>query len=212
MNTDPHPLTQAVIAGNRKIVPELVQQCLAAGETAAAIVEHRLVPGMMVVGERFKRNEIFVPEMLIAARAMKEALKILEPLLVAAGVKPEFCAVIGTVEGDMHDIGKNLVAMMWKGANFGVVDLGVNVPAAKFTEAVRQHQPQIVGLSALLTTTMPAMRNTVAAIRETGLPVKIMIGGAPVTADFAREIGADGYAPDAGSAVDAALALVQNKG
>ena len=135
-----HPLTQAIIAGRRKDVPELVQQCLAAGEKAGEIVEKRLVPGMAIVGEQFKSNEIFVPEMLIAARAMKEALKILEPQLVAAGVKPEHTAVIGTVEGDLHDIGKNLVAMMWKGANMEVIDLGVNVPAAKFVEAIKQHQ------------------------------------------------------------------------
>ena len=204
-----HPLTQAVMAGRRKEVPALVQQCLDAGETAGAIVEQRLVPGMAAVGERFKRNEIFVPEMLIAARAMKEALKILEPLLVAAGIRPEHTAVIGTVEGDLHDIGKNLVAMMWKGANLEVIDLGVNVPPARFLEAIREHQPKLVGLSALLTTTMPAMRDTVRAIREAGLPVKIVIGGAPVTLEFARDIGADGYAPDAGSAVDAALALIQ---
>lgn len=204
-----HPLTQAIIAGRRKDVPELVQQCLAAGETAGDIVEHRLVPGMAIVGEKFKQNEIFVPEMLIAARAMKEALKVLEPLLAAAGVKPEHNAVIGTVEGDLHDIGKNLVAMMWKGANIEVIDLGVNVPPAKFVEAIKQHQPKLVGLSALLTTTMPAMRDTVKAIREAGLAVKIMIGGAPITLEYAREIGADGYATDAGSAVDAAMALLQ---
>jgi 5-methyltetrahydrofolate--homocysteine methyltransferase len=211
MNATDHPLTQAIIAGKRKEVPELVQQCLAAGEKAAEIVENRLVPGMMVVGERFKRNEIFVPEMLIAARAMKEALKMLEPMLVAAGIKPEHSAVIGTVEGDLHDIGKNLVAMMWKGANIEVIDLGVNVPSAKFVEAVKQHRPKLVGLSALLTTTMPAMRDTVKAVREAGLPVKVVIGGAPITAEFAREIGADGYSPDAGTAVDTALALLQGK-
>lgn len=208
---DLHPLTQAVIAGKRKEIPELVQQCLAAGETAGSIVEKRLVPGMAIVGEKFKQNEIFVPEMLIAARAMKEALKILEPMLVAAGVKPEHNAVIGTVEGDLHDIGKNLVAMMWKGANMEVIDLGVNVPAAKFVEAVKQHNAQLVGLSALLTTTMPAMRETVKAIREAGLKVKIVIGGAPITPEYAKEIGADGFAPDAGSAVDTAMALVHAK-
>lgn len=207
---DQHPLTQAVIAGKRKEVPELVQQCLAAGESAASIVENRLVPGMMTVGERFKRNEIFVPEMLIAARAMKEALKILEPMLVAAGVKPEFNAVIGTVEGDLHDIGKNLVAMMWKGANINVIDLGVNVPPAKFVEAVKQHQPKLIGLSALLTTTMPAMRETVKQVRALGLPVKIVIGGAPITPEFAKEIEADGYAPDAGTAVDTALLMLRS--
>lgn len=206
-----HPLTQSIIAGKRKAVPELVQQCLAAGESAKAIVENRLVPGMAIVGEKFKRNEIFVPEMLIAARAMKEALKILEPQLVAAGVKPEHTAVIGTVEGDLHDIGKNLVAMMWKGANMEVIDLGVNVPPAKFLEAVRQHKPKLLGLSALLTTTMPAMRATVQAVREAGIAVKVVVGGAPITQEYAREIGADGYAPDAGSAVDAAMALLQGR-
>jgi 5-methyltetrahydrofolate--homocysteine methyltransferase len=164
---------------------------------------------MMIVGERFKQNEIFVPEMLIAARAMKEALRILEPLLTAAGVKPEHTAIIGTVEGDLHDIGKNLVAMMWRGANIEVMDLGANVPPSRFVDSVRQHQPKLLGLSALLTTTMPAMRDTVKAVRDAGLTVKILVGGAPITREFAQEIGADGYAQDAGTAVDAAMALLQ---
>ncbi len=206
-----HPLTEAIIAGKRKEVAGLIQQCLDAGEKAGDIVENRLVPGMMAVGEKFKRNEIFVPDMLIAGRAMKEALKILEPLLVVAGVKPEHRAVIGTVEGDLHDIGKNLVAMMWKGANIEVIDLGVNVPPVKFVEAITQQKPELVGLSTLLTTTMPAMRDTVKAIRDAGLAVKVVIGGAPITEEFAREIGADAYSPDAGSAVDAAMALLQGK-
>lgn len=206
---EPHPLSAAVIAGKRKEVQELVQACIDAGESAQVIVETRLVPAMAIVGERFKNNEIFVPEMLIAARAMKEALKVLEPMLVAAGIKPEFNAVIGTVEGDLHDIGKNLIAMMWKGANIDVIDLGVNVPPAKFVETIREHNVKLVGLSALLTTTMPAMRDTVKAIREAGLTPKIMIGGAPITLEFAKEIGADGYAPDAGSAVDAAMELLR---
>lgn len=205
-----HPLTQAVIAGKRKDVPDAVKQCLAAGETPKEIVENRLVPAMMTVGEKFKCNEFFVPEMLIAARAMNEALKILEPLLVAAGVKPEHAAVIGTVEGDLHDIGKNLVAMMWKGANIEIIDLGVNVPPAKFVEAIQGRKPKLVGLSALLTTTMPAMRATVNAIRGSGFEVKILIGGAPVTEEFAKEIGADGYAADASSAVDAAMAFLRS--
>jgi len=208
--SDSHPLGAAIIAGKRKEIPELVQACLDAGESAQFIVESRLVPAMAVVGEKFKNNEIFVPEMLIAARAMKEALRLLEPLLVEAGVKPEFNAVIGTVEGDLHDIGKNLVAMMWKGANIDVIDLGVNVPPAKFVEAIREHNAKLVGLSALLTTTMPAMRETVKAIREAGLAPKIMIGGAPITTEYANEIGADGYAADAGSAVDAAMALLKS--
>jgi 5-methyltetrahydrofolate--homocysteine methyltransferase len=206
-----HPLTQAIIAGRSKEIAGLINQCLAAGEKAESIVENRLVPGMMTVGEKFKRNEIFVPDMLIAGRAMKEALKILEPLLVNPDSKPEHSAVIGTVEGDLHDIGKNLVAMMWRGANIEVIDLGVNVRPARFLEAVLQHKPNLLGLSALLTTTMPAMRNTVKAIRDAGVAVKVVIGGAPVTQEFAREIGADGYSPDAGSAVDTAMALLNGK-
>jgi len=209
--SDLHPLSEAVIAGKRKEVPELVQACIDAGESAQVIVESRLVPAMAVVGERFKNNEIFVPEMLIAARAMKEALKVLEPMLVEAGIKPEFNAVIGTVEGDLHDIGKNLIAMMWKGANIDVIDLGVNVSPAQFVAAIREHSVKLVGLSALLTTTMPAMRDTIKAIREAGLDPIIMIGGAPITGEYAREIGADGYAPDAGSAVDAAMLLLRGK-
>ncbi|MGA7857861.1 MAG: corrinoid protein [Terracidiphilus sp.] len=204
-----HPLTQAIVHGRRKEVPDLVKQCIDDGESASEILENHLVPGMMIVGERFKQNEIFVPEMLIAARAMKEALRILEPLLTAAGVKPEHTAIIGTVEGDLHDIGKNLVAMMWRGANIEVVDLGANVPPSRFVDSVRQHQPKLLGLSALLTTTMPAMRDTVKAVRDAGLTVKILVGGAPITREFAQEIGADGYAQDAGTAVDAAMALLQ---
>jgi len=132
---DQHPLTQAIIAGRRKDVPGLVQQCFDAGETAGSIVENRLVPGMSAVGEKFRQNEIFVPEMLISARAMKEAIKILEPKLVKGGLKPEYTAVIGTVEGDLHDIGKNLIAMMWMGANIEVIDVGVNVPPDVFVDA-----------------------------------------------------------------------------
>ena len=208
---DQHPLTQAIIAGRSKDIPQLVQQCLDAGESAGAIVEQRLVPGMAVIGERFKKNEVFVPEMLLAARAMKEALKILEPKLTAAGFKPEYTAVIGTVQGDLHDIGKNLVAMMWKGANIQVIDLGVNVSAGKYVEAIQQHKPQLLGLSTLLTTTMPAMHDTVKAVRDAGMTVKIVVGGAPVTREYAREIGADAYASDAASAVDEAMALLRGK-
>ena len=147
--------------------------------------------------------------MLIAARAMKEAMAMLEPLLVKAGIKPKLTAVIGTVQGDLHDIGKNLVAMMWKGANFGVVDLGTNVSPEKFAAAVKEHKAQVVGLSALLTTTMPAMKTTIQALRAAGLKnVKVVIGGAPITQQYAQEIGADGYAPDAATAVDVARQLV----
>jgi len=140
---------------------------------------------------------------------MKEGMSLIEPALIEAGIRPEHTAVIGTVEGDLHDIGKNLVATMWKGAGFEVIDLGVNVTAAQFVEAAKTHQPKIVGLSALLTTTMPSMKETVAAIRAAGFDaVKILIGGAPITQNYADEIGADGYSRDAGSAVDAAKAAL----
>lgn len=202
-------LSQAVASGKSKDAKALTQQALDAGSRPADIVDQALVPAMASVGDKFKRNEIFVPEMLIAARAMKEAMTLLEPHLVAAGITPKYTAVIGTVQGDLHDIGKNLVAVMWKGANFRVVDLGSNVPPAKFIAAIQEHKPHLVGLSALLTTTMPAMVETVKAIRASGAPaVKIMVGGAPITQQFCDEIGADGYAPDAGSAVDKAQQLV----
>ncbi len=201
--SDLKTLSQAVVKGNRKDSVEITKALLAAGMKPLDIVEKGLVPGMAEVGEKFKNNQIFVPEMLIAARAMKEAMAVLEPLLVKAGIKPKFTAVIGTVQGDLHDIGKNLVAMMWKGANFGVVDLGTNVPPEKFAAAVKEHNAQIVGLSALLTTTMPAMKTTIEALKKAGLTtIKVVIGGAPITQEFAKEIGADGYAPDAASAVD----------
>jgi 5-methyltetrahydrofolate--homocysteine methyltransferase len=202
-------LSAAVEKGNRNEAKRLTQELLSANTPLMDIVEKGLVPGMAVVGEKFKNNQIFVPEMLIAARAMKEAMAILEPLLVKAGIKPKYTAVIGTVQGDLHDIGKNLVAMMWKGANIGVVDLGTNVSPEKFVEAAKQHGANIIGLSALLTTTMPSMKSTIAAVKAAGLnSVKVIIGGAPITQDFANEIGADGFAPDAASAVDVAMQLV----
>ena len=202
-------LTQAVIAGKRKDANALAQKALDEGTQPGDIVDRALVPAMAAVGEKFKANEIFVPEMLVSARAMKEAMAVLEPRLVAAGITPKYTAVIGTVQGDLHDIGKNLVAVMWKGANFRVIDLGANVPAAEFVRAVLEHKPQVVGLSALLTTTMPAMVETVKALRSSGgPPVKIMVGGAPISQAFADEIGADGYTPDAATAAEKALALV----
>jgi 5-methyltetrahydrofolate--homocysteine methyltransferase len=202
-------LKQSVINGKRKEVEPLVNELLAEGMNPKKIVEDCLVPAMAIVGERYKNNEIFVPEMLVAARAMKAALGILEPMLVKAGIKPKYKVVIGTVEGDLHDIGKNLVAMMLRGADMDVIDLGVNVPADKFVEAINTHSPQMVGLSGLLTTTMPAMKATVEAIhRATGIKVKVMVGGAPITQQFANEIGADGYSQDAASAVDTAIKLM----
>ena len=201
-------LSVAVETGKRNDAKQLTQALLDQGLKPLEIVEQGLVPGMSAIGEKFKNNEVFVPEMLIAARAMKECMAILEPLLADAGIKPKFTAVIGTVQGDLHDIGKNLVAMMLKGANFGIVDLGTNVPPEKFVDAAKEHNAQLICLSALLTTTMPAMRSTVQAVREAGLEgVKVMVGGAPVTQDFCNEIGADGYSPDAASAVDLALQL-----
>lgn len=201
-------LTDAIVAGNRKEAKSLTEQALAEGSNPEAVLA-ALVKGMDEIGGRFQRNEAFVPEMLIAARAMKEAMAVLEPILLAAGIKPEFTAVIGTVQGDLHDIGKNLVAMMWKGANFNVIDLGTNVPAEKFVEAAREHDADLVGLSALLTTTMPSMRSTIEALKAASLSkAKVMVGGAPITQEFASEIGADGFAPDAASAVTVARQLV----
>jgi 5-methyltetrahydrofolate--homocysteine methyltransferase len=201
-------LTNAVAKGNRNETKRLIQVALDANTQACDIVEKGLVPGMALIGEKFKCNEAFVPEMLIAARAMKEGMAILEPLLVKAGIQPKYRAVIGTVQGDLHDIGKNLVAMMWRGANIGVIDLGTNVPADKFIEAAKQNNAHIIGLSALLTTTMPAMKETVAACKGSGLSGKVLVGGAPVTKEFATQIGADGFAADAASAVDMVMELV----
>jgi 5-methyltetrahydrofolate--homocysteine methyltransferase len=167
-----------------------------------------MVVGMNEVGRRFKANEFYVPEVLIAARAMAAAMKILEPILVASGVKPAGIVVLGTVKGDLHDIGKNLVGMMLKGGGFKVVDLGVDVEPDKFVEAVKENGAKVVALSALLTTTMPQMVNVIKALADAGLDeVKVMIGGAPITQEYADEIGATGYGPDAATAVDVANKL-----
>jgi len=164
---------------------------------------------MAEVGVRFQREQLYVPEMLIAARAMREATAVLEPLLVGSGIRPIATAVVGTVLGDLHDIGKNLVGMMWKGANIEVIDLGNNVSPAAFAAAAQEHAADLVGVSALLTTTMPNMKEVITALKAAGLRnVKVMIGGAPVTQAYADEIGADGYAADAGSAVDLAMSLL----
>ncbi len=201
-------LTEAIKAGNRKMAGQLTQEAVDAHVSPREILD-ALIVGMDDIGARFQKNEVFVPEMLIAARAMKESMVILEPILVAAGIRPEFTALIGTVQGDLHDIGKNLVSMMWKGANFKVIDLGTNVPPEKFVEAAKEHNPDIIGLSALLTTTMPSMKTTIELLREAGLKdTKIIIGGAPITKEFADQIGADAFAPDAASAVDAVRKLV----
>lgn len=206
--TDLNLLTDAIKTGNRKEAGRLTQEAIDAGANPRAILDS-LIAGMDDIGARFQRNEVFVPEMLIAARAMKEAMAKLEPLLIEAGIRPEFTAVIGTVQGDLHDIGKNLVAMMWKGANFNVVDLGTNVPPEKFVEAAKENSADVVGLSALLTTTMPSMKTTVEQLKAAGVGTKVVIGGAPITKEFADQIGADGFAPDAASAVDLVRQLVQ---
>lgn len=209
MSFDLIPLTNAVKSGNRNDAKSLTTEALAAG-TNPELVLDAMVEAMDVIGEKFKKNEVFVPEMLIAARAMKEAMAILEPELVKAGFKPIANAVIGTVQGDLHDIGKNLVAMMWKGANINVIDLGTNVPADKFLSAAKENDANLVGLSGLLTTTMPSMKSTVEAIKadDSLKDVKVMIGGAPITTSFAEEIGADAFAPDAASAVEKARELL----
>jgi len=201
-------LSDAIIKGDQNKSVEITRQALADGMAAKSVLDDGLIAGMDVVGARFKKNEIYIPEVLIAARAMKMAMEVLEPELVKAGVEPIGKLAIGTVQGDLHDIGKNLVAMMLKGAGFEVVDLGVDVGPEKFVEQAKSKGIQLIGMSALLTTTMPGMEKTVTALKNAGLSTKIIVGGAPVTQDYADKIGADGYAADAASAVDMAKGLV----
>ena len=201
-------LTAAIEAGDRATAIAITREAVDEGMDPRTVLD-AMTAAMEVIGARFQANEIYVPEMLISARAMKEATAVLEPVLVKAGIRPEHTAVLGTIKGDLHDIGKNLVGMMWKGANIEVIDLGTNVSAEKFVEAAKEHGATIVGISALLTTTMVGMKDVVAAIRAANLAdVKVIVGGAPLTAEFAAEIGADGYAPDAASAVEAAKTAV----
>ena len=201
-------LADAVIKGDQNTALEITKAALEEGTAAKDVLDNGLIAGMDIVGARFKKNEIYIPEVLIAARAMKTAMEVLEPELAKAGVEPVGKLLIGTVQGDLHDIGKNLVAMMLKGAGFEVIDLGVDVGPEKFVEQVKAANAHLVGMSALLTTTMPGMEKTIKALKDSGVPVKVMIGGAPVTQDYADKIGADGYAPDAASAVDLAKSLV----
>ncbi len=199
-----------VINGNRAAVESGVQQAMQAGLPPASILNDALIGAMKEVGDRFERQEFYVPEMLVAARAMQSGLTLLKPLLVSSGVPTAGKIVLGTVKGDLHDIGKSLVGMMLEGSGFEVIDLGTDVGPEKFGEAVRIHRPQLVGLSALLTTTMQNMKSTLEALEDLGVrgQVKVMIGGAPVTDAFAKEIGADGYAPDASRAVTLAKSLL----
>ena len=199
----------SVLEGQASATQAGVNAALAAGLPAETILKDGLIAAMTEVGRLFEENEYFVPEMLVAARAMQSGLALLKPHLAAGGTTPGGRVVIGTVKGDLHDIGKNLVGMMLEGAGFEVVDLGTDVSAEKFVAAVRQHGAQVIGMSALLTTTMPGMATTVKALEEAGLrgQVKVMVGGAPLTDDFAKRIGADGYSPDASAAVRLAKSL-----
>jgi len=200
-----------VIKGDAPAVTEGVQQALEAGHDPGDILNQAMIAAMAEVGRRFEAQEYFVPEMLIAARAMKRGLAVLKPYLVEADIEPVGKAVLGTVKGDLHDMGKNLVGMMLEGAGFEVIDLGVDVSPEQFVEAIREHQPRFVGMSALLTTTMAGMRTTIESLKEAGLrdQVVVMVGGAPLTQQFADEIGADLYAPDASSATNRAKALLE---
>jgi len=202
----------ALSQGKMDEVKSLTQAALGAGEKPEVILKDGLIASMERIGVRFKNGEIYIPEVLIAARAMHAGMAVLKPILSKSGSSLGAKVIIGTVKGDLHDIGKNLVAMMLEGGGFEVVDMGIDVPPEKYVAAIKQHQPRVVGMSALLTTTMREMKNTIDAIVEAGLrkQVKAIIGGAPVTEKYAKEIGADGYAADAASAVDLVKSLVKN--
>ena len=199
-----------VIKGKASEVKELTQKAVNEGMGVEKILNEGLIAGMDIVGKKFQASEIYVPEMLIAARAMKAGMEIIRPILVQKDIKSQGKVVIGTAKGDLHDIGKSLVGMMLEGAGFEIVDLGVDVSPEKFIETAKEKKADIIGVSALLTTTMVGMKDVVKAVQEANLDskVKIMIGGAPITQNYADEIGADGYAPDAASAVDKAKELI----
>ena len=201
-------LADALIKGDMAEVVQITQKLVDENVPPSDILQKGLIAGMSVIGVRFKANEVYVPEVLIAARAMNKAMEVLEPKLVEAGVEPLATVVLGTVKGDLHDIGKNLVNMMLSGGGMKVVDIGIVVPAEKFVEAAKETGAEIIALSALLTTTMPAMAEAIKAIREAGIEAPVIVGGAPVTQSYADEIGANGYAADAASAVDVAKELI----
>lgn len=201
-------LKQTVIDGDQGASVEMTQVALAEKAEPEKILKQALIAAMETIGERFTKNEIYIPEMMIAARAMKAAMEILAPHLIKAGVKPIGKFVIGTVSGDQHDIGKNLVAIMMKGAGFEVIDLGVDVSIEQFIEQAKKSNANIIGMSTLLTTTMPVMEEMVKSAKKAGLKSRIMVGGAPVTQAFADRIGADGFAQDAAAAVAVAKNLV----
>ena len=201
---------KTLIAGKEAEVKTLTQEALDKGASARDILDKGLLAGMDVVGQRFKAGDMFIPEVLLCARCMHGAMDIIKPLLSEADAAGLGTYLIGTVEGDLHDIGKNLVSMMLQGAGFQVIDLGTNITAQQFVEAVKEHQPDILGMSALLTTTMPRMEETIQALKEAGIRdgVKIMAGGAPVTQDFVEKIGGDAYGANAASAVEKAKELI----
>lgn len=207
---DLNEMSECLQKGDAPSVTSLVLKALEENMDPEVILNEGLIAGMSVIGGKFKRNEAFVPEVLIAARAMNEGTKLLEGALLAKGVKPIGKAVIGTVKGDMHDIGKNLVSMMLKGAGFEVIDVGVNVSKEKYLEAATENNADVVLLSALLTTTMPYMKEIIAHFNESGVrdKFKIMLGGAPLTQDYCDQVGGDAYAADAASAAEAALQLL----
>ena len=208
MNDHIAAIKQAVVAGRHQEIQAMVQSAIDSGVDLDLLINESLIGAMDIVGQRFASSEIFVPEMLVSAVTMKKGLELIKPLLTGTGSQSKGTILIGTVKGDLHDIGKNLVVMMLKGAGFEVADVGVDVSPDDFVTKAKESGTQIVGLSALLTTTMPAMEKTIAALKEAGLAVKTMIGGAPVTQGYADKIGADGYAPDAASAVDLAKSLL----
>jgi 5-methyltetrahydrofolate--homocysteine methyltransferase len=198
---DQEKFYEALCEGSMDKVKELTQKALKEGEAPEKVLKGGLIPAMDRIGVRFRNNEIFIPEVLIAARAMHAGLGVLKPILAKSTTSTTTKVVIGTVKGDLHDIGKNLVGMMLEGAGFEVVDVGIDVPPEKFIQSAKENGAQIIGMSALLTTTMMQMQTTVQKVKAEGLKIKTVIGGAPVTAEFAKQIGADGYAPDAASAV-----------
>jgi corrinoid protein of di/trimethylamine methyltransferase len=203
-------MSEVLISGGIEEIKQLTQQALDGGAEAKAVLEGGLLPGMDIVGQRFKACEMFIPEVLRSAKTMQASMEILRPLLSDADAAGAGMVIVGTVEGDLHDIGKNLVGMMLEGAGFRVVDLGTDVKPQDFVEAAKEHKPNIVGMSALLTTTMPKMGETVNALKEAGIrdQIKVMAGGAPVTQDFVDEIGADAYGSNATAAVEKAKSLV----
>ncbi len=198
--------------GNSENVVELVKGALSSGTSAEAILNQGLVNGMTIVSEKFKNNECFIPEVLVSAKAMNLGLQVLKPRLAETNVKPLGKVVMGTIQGDLHDIGKNITAMLLRGAGFEVIDLGADVPIGKFIETARKEKADMVGMSALLITTMVNMKPVIEGLKEAGLKddIKVIVGGAPVTRDYAEQIGADGYAEDAASGVDVAKQLLKN--